>query len=572
MGPKASATPYRNMLLGMISIVCFFQLAGIAFSTRAYADEGIADKIRVKLESVPAPGRVWVGCEIIHANGDLITFYKEHQFAPLWVNDRGLNDLGRALPAQLADSRLQGLDPKDYHLSCINSGIKSLNSGLDSKKKPDNEELADLDILMTDAFMVYASNLSVGRVDPEKLYPLWFSEKEKSDILAGMDKLISTRDLTGTIRSFAPAHEQYWHLVDAARSMEDVIDAGGWPKLPDGENIRPGEQNPQVPLLRSRLQISGELEQGKAVAGSELFDRVLEAAVKKFQLFHGLEPDGIVGPNTRSELNVTAEQRRDQILLNLERWRWLHHKWEDNYIIVNAAAFSLTAHRSIKKISMRVIVGMDLKRTPVFSRKMRYIEINPYWNVPRGIAMEELLPKIQEDPGYASKNDYEIISGNNKINPRRIDWNTINADNFPWRIRQKPGDKNALGHIKFIFPNRFDVYMHDTPYRDLFLLARRDLSHGCIRLQKPFELALFILRADDPSWTRKRLEQLVRKRQREIIKIHADWMVHFLYWTAWVNDKGQLRFCRDIYGRDPVLWAALNTETTKPAQAVFSKQ
>ncbi len=566
MERNGSGIPCRYFFLRKILLVCFFLLTGVVFCTRAYADDGIADKIRGKLESVQPPGKLWVGCEIVHANGDLIAFYKEHNFAPVWMNEWGLNDLGRGLPAQLADARLQGLDPDDYHLRCINSGISSLSSSLDIKKQPDMEKLADLDILMTDAFMVYASNLSIGKVDPEQLYPLWFSKKEKTDILVALDKLISTRDLAGTIRSFAPDHEQYWRLVDAARDMQDVIDAGGWPELPDGEDIRPGQRNRQVAMLRRRLRISGELKRRKTVAGPDFYDKVLEIAVKKFQLFHGLEPDGLVGPNTRAELNVSAVQRRDQILLNLERWRWLHHKWEDNYILVNAAAFSLTAHSQDKQISMRVIVGMDLKRTPVFSRKMLYIVINPYWNVPRSIAVEELLPKLQEDPGYAARNDYEVLSGDEEIDPRQIDWDTLNADNFPLRIRQKSGNKNALGRIKFIFPNRFNVYMHDTPYRNLFGLARRDLSHGCIRLQKPFDLALFILQAEDPSWTRERLEQLIKEGQRCVVKIHSDWMVHFLYWTAWVDDQGQLRFSRDIYNRDSVLWEALNTTTSKPGE------
>lgn len=561
----------RNELLREILALCFCcLLASVVFNTRVYANDQIAIEIRAKLEAGQPPAKLWVGCEVIHANADLLAFYSDRQFVPLWLNERGLNDLGRGLPVQLADSRLQGLNPEDYHLRCINANVNRLNSTLKSQKQMDPKALADLDLLMTDGFMIYASNLSTGKVDPERLYPLWLSEKEKANIIAGLDSLVRTRDLAETIKGFAPAHEQYWRLVDAAQKMEKVVAAGGWPTLPAGESIRPGDRNPQVGLLRRRLQISGELGQTEAVVDADVYDEVLEIAVKKFQLLHGLATDGVVGPNTREALNVSAAQRRQQILLNLERWRWLPHRWDNNYIVVNTAAFSLMAHRPGKTVTMRVIVGKDYQKTPVFSEKMSYIEVNPYWNVPRSITAKELLPEIKKDPGYLAKHNYQIVSSDGIISPWMIDWETVSARNFHWRIRQKPGAKNALGYIKFMFPNRFNVYMHDTPDRHLFKRARRAFSHGCIRVQKPLELALLILQQDDPNWTRERLEQLIQGGKRRILNIHSDWMVHILYWTAWVNDWGQLQFCQDIYDRDPVLWQALNKATGNSKTLVSS--
>jgi len=560
MGLKGSKKLGRKEFLPATFIICFALLTALVFTTWAFAVGGVADELQRQLESDQQPGKLRVGCEFIHANADLKAFYKERQFAPLWVNEQGLNDLGKALPVQLADSRLHGLDPEDYHLHCINDTIIRLNSMQSSQKKLEFKELADLDIIMTDAFMIYASHLATGKVDPENLYPSWFSEKEKANIIAGLNDLLQDHDLAKTIRNFAPSHQQYWLLIDAAQQMEQVTAAGGWPTLPEAKTFRPGDHNPQVALLRQRLQASGELEKNEPAGKPNFYDVELEVAVKKFQSRHGLAVDGAVGPNTREELNIPAERRRQQILLNLERWRWLPHKWTNNYIIVNTAAFSLNAHRGNENLSMRVIVGKDYQKTPVFSEKMRYIEINPYWNVPRSIAVKELLPEIKRNPDYVARHNYQLISRHGQIDPWMVDWDTITTRNFPWRIRQAPGAKNALGHIKFMFPNRFNVYMHDTPDRHLFKRARRAFSHGCIRVEKPLEMALLILQ-DDPTWTRERLEQLIQIGKRRVINVDSDWMVHILYWTSWVDEYGQLQFCPDIYHRDPVLWQALNKKT-----------
>lgn len=532
----------------------------------ATAASKVTEVLRQKLGHVVQPRMLWVGCETIHTQEDLVQFYKDRQFAPFWVNEQGLNALGKDLPSQLAEARLHGLDPEDYHLRCINATITELNAISLSPREPTAQALADLDILMTDAFMIYASHLTTGKVDPESLYPLWFSQKEKANIISGMNRLVRSKDLAETIKSFAPSHRQYWDLIDAAQQMESIIAAGGWPMLSQGRTLRPGDRDPRVAMLRYRLKASGDLGSSEPDGQPDKLDETVELAVKKFQLRHGLAVDGVVGPNTLRELNIPAENRRQQILLNLERWRWLPHEWSKNYVIVNTAAFTLSAHRASESLSMRVIVGKDYQKTPVFSEAMRYIEINPYWNVPHSIAVKEMLPKIKRNPGYLANNNYQLLSGGSVINPWHIDWQNISSNNFPGRIRQKPGTRNALGRIKFMFPNRFNVYMHDTPDRHLFQRARRAFSHGCIRVQEPVELALLMLK-DDPGWTRERLENAIASGKRRVININSDWMVHILYWTAWVDGLGQLQFCPDIYERDRILWQALNKKTRRATVA-----
>lgn len=531
------------------------------------AGDNVAEAIGRRLKNAQPPPQLLLGCEVIHAKDDLIEFYGGRQFAPLWLDEHGLNDLGKALPGQLAESRLQGLSPEDYHLSCINAMVTGLNSRLQQQKPLNPSEMADLDILMTDAFMTYASHLAGGKVDPVSFDRLWFSQKEKVNIMEGLAGLKSEKDLAATIHSFAPANPQYWALIAAAQELEQVIAAGGWPLLPPGRKLRQGDRDPQVPLLRKRLEASGELKPDERGPQADHYDEFLAVAVKKFQLRHGLGVDGVLGDRTRAEINVPAERRRQQILLNLERWRWLPHSWGENYIIVNTAAFSLLAHRGTETLTMRVIVGKDYQKTPIFSEQLRYIELNPYWDVPRSIAVKEMLPAIMRNPGYLASRNYELLSQGTPIDPWGVDWSTVSSSNFPFRIRQRPGAKNALGRIAFMFPNRFAVYMHDTPDRHLFNRARRDLSHGCIRLENPLGLAVMILQ-DDPAWTQERIEAIIATGKSRIINVKSEWMVHILYWTAWVDDYGQLQFCPDIYDKDATLWAQLNKSDSNQTSSV----
>lgn len=539
------------------TIACLIALSMLLWNSAALAGDNVADALGGRLNNARQLPRLLLGCEVVHAKDDLIEFYVGRQFAPLWLEEQGLNDLGKALPGQLAGSRLHGLSPEDYHLSCINTMIAELNTRLLQQRSLNTREMADLDILMTDAFMTYASHLASGKVDPESFDELWFSQKEKANIIEGLNGLKKEQDLAETIRRFAPASPQYWAMIEAAQELEQVIAAGGWQSLPPGRSLRQGDRDPQMPLLRKRLEASGELKQDERREPADRYDEFLAVAVKKFQSRHGLGIDGVLGARTREEINVPAEKRRQQILLNLERWRWLPHSWGDNYIIVNTAAFSLVAHRGKETLPMRVIVGKNYQKTPMFSEQMRYIELNPYWNVPRSIAVKELLPAIKKNPGYVASRGYELLSQGTAIDPWGIDWSAVDSASFAMRIRQRPGARNALGQIKFMFPNRFSVYMHDTPDRHLFNRARRDFSHGCIRIENPLGLAAMILQ-DDHAWTQEKLEAVIATGKRRIISVQSDWMVHILYWTAWVDDYGQLQFCPDIYDKDAALWEHLN--------------
>ncbi|QCQ23006.1 L,D-transpeptidase family protein [Desulfoglaeba alkanexedens] len=544
------------VFLSILSLPCWMDLV------TAVADAATARAVQEILGQSAEPRPLYIACQKIHVGEDLIRFYADRSFAPAWTDANGLNDLGDELPVHLSGARDHGLDPEDYHLGCIEALADDIRRRSQKGGPPDVVRLASIDILMSDAFLIFASHLACGKVDPEKFHPLWLSPKHKTDILAELKRLLEHRDLRHALGRFAPPHPEYRRLVQAGRELRAVVVGSSWPEVPPGPTLHPGDTSRRVVVLRERLARSGDLPAGEApVAAAEFFDPFLEEAVRRFQKRHGLAVDGVVGPRTLASLNVPPETRLRQILVNLERWRWLPRHLGDRYILVNVAGFSLEAYRSGEKVlTMRVIVGKSYQRTPVFSEKMRYIEVNPYWNVPSSIAVKEYLPKIRKDPGFLKANHMELLSGwgpsSRVLDPRAIDWSRVTQDNFPGRIRQLPGPWNALGRIKFMFPNAFNVYLHDTPERHLFVRPRRALSHGCIRVENPVDLALFVLQ-NDTSWTREQVKSLIDSGERHVIPLPHPVMVHLLYWTAWVDEAGVIHFREDIYGRDEILSDAL---------------
>jgi murein L,D-transpeptidase YcbB/YkuD len=290
-------------------------------------------------------------------------------------------------------------------------------------------------------------------------------------------------------------------------------------------------------------------------------DTALHEAVQRFQERHGLTVDGAVGPATRAALNVPVEERIEQITLNLERWRWLPADLGRLHVRVNIAGFDLrVVEEGTDRLQMRVVAGRAYRQTPVFSDQISYLVLNPYWHVPHSIAVKDKLPDFRRDPSLVSKLGYEVFRGwgadATPIDPSTIDWNAVSASSFPYRLRQRPGPQNALGQVKFMFPNAHSIYLHDTPSRALFGQAERNFSSGCIRVEHPLDLAAVLLRHNE-GWTRERIESTVGNDTEKTVVLPEKVPVHLLYWTAWATADGPVHFRRDVYDRDEAVHSAL---------------
>jgi murein L,D-transpeptidase YcbB/YkuD len=353
-------------------------------------------------------------------------------------------------------------------------------------------------------------------------------------------------------REFTPASASD-RLHQALERYRQIAARGGWPLLAPGPPLRRGDRGEQVIRLRTRLQISGDLRRQEGDQRAH-FDATLEQAVRVFQRRHGLAADGIVGVATRSALNVPAATRVQQMALNLRRWRALSDNLGERYVLVNIPDFTLQViEHSQPVMTMRVIVGKPTWPTPTLSSSILQVVINPAWEVPPRIARLEILPMIKRDPTYALRNRLKILQGwdseAREIDPQKLDWSTLSLDNFPYHLRQEPGPTNALGRLKFVFPNSFHVYMHDTPKRSLFTRRKRLFSHGCIRLEKAFDLATYLVQRL-PAWSRPRLRVAMHRSHELWIHLPEALPVHLVYLTAWVDENHTVQFRPDVYGYD----------------------
>jgi murein L,D-transpeptidase YcbB/YkuD len=520
----------------------------------------VRDMIRNRVEASRTPEEVVCRGELICESEVLPRFYENRLFWPAWSDGSEPLSLVDVFIEALQDANLEGLRGADYHLDSIKSLLGELRMQQAGGRRPEAAMLADLDLLLTDAFLIYASHLLNGRVNPETIRAEWYVKSQKADVVAVLQTVLDSKDVKKALENVTPHHEGYVRLRRVLADYGGIAERGGWGKLVGRQNIAKGDSGETVLALRNRLIHSGDFA-SKASPESDLFDDELENAVRKFQGTHGLAQDGVVGPATSEALNVSVEERIRQIEVNMERWRWLPQTLETRYLFVNIANFELGVMEESRRVMrMRAIVGKPYRRTPAFDAKMTYLVLNPYWNVPTDIARKEMVPLIRKDPEYLHKNSIRVFLGRDsdrkEVNPADVDWTHFASGNFPYFFRQDAGPKNALGSIKFMFPNKFNVYIHDTPQKDLFNRTVRQFSHGCIRIEKAPELAEYLL-AKDPRWTRETILEALDDSVDRAVKIPDPIEVYILYWTAWVDEDGTVQFRNDIYGRDKPLADAL---------------
>lgn len=452
----------------------------------------VQENLRNRIEAIETPPQMVVRGEPIYSAASLATFYQLRTFLPAWSKNTAMLPQANSLINALRQADREGLIPTDYHLVKIEALLTKINQNQKLKKAISPDEWVDLDFLLTDAFLVYGFHLSNGRINPETIHPEWYTSRQETDLVALLQNALDSNRVEQALTGLLPPQSAYQRLRSALVRYRKIAVEGDWPTLPKDSQLKKG-------------------------------DRGISECIW-------------------------------EIKLNMERRRWLPHDLGQRYILVNIADFRLNVIEKEKVImTMKVVVGKPFQNTPTLSSKMTYIVLNPYWYVPRTIAIKDILPIIQKDPDYLTKQQLRVFESGDpeskEIDPQTIDWSKITPGTFSYRFRQEPGPMNVLGRIKFMFPNEFAVYLHDTPSRELFFKTERGFSHGCIRIEKPIELAEYLLK-DAPKWEPEKLLAAIDRGIQETIKIPKPIAIHLVYWTAWVDEDGTVQFRKDIYGHD----------------------
>lgn len=510
---------------------------GVLLAPAAHAQSGFADALRAQLAA-----RRPAGIALLDQS-QVQDFYQRHDYRPVWLTHDSPNYHAWLLRKALQSADREGLDPTAYRLPAIEKHWP--DESLDSQVK--------LELLLTDAFMRYSRELRAGRLNPAEIDPDWHIKPQNNTSAPLAWLTMDADDFDRALDTLAPPQPGYARLRKALAYYRQIKHDGGWPTLPPGPALKLGAYDRRVGLLRIRLMAEDDL-QTRAFENLESYNLQVQEAVKRFQKRHGIEADGIVGPETRATMNIPVEHRIEEITLNMERWRWLPRRLGDQYIMVNTAGYTLdVVDHDRTALSMRVIIGQKEKTTPVLSGRLSVVQLNPYWLVPDEIAAEELLPKQQADRDFLVDHHYRVFDrwgdGAKELNPAKIKWRKYDKDNFPYKLRQDPGPDNSLGQVKFIFQNELAIYLHDTPHRQLFAQTDRAFSHGCVRVERPMALALNLLH-DQPQWDRAMISATIESGATVDIPLAQPVPIYLVYWTAWVGDDGEMNFRADVYERD----------------------
>jgi len=523
--------------------VAMLALSGLRSPTQ---EPEVLTLLRARFPASGAAPRLILDGQAFQSSPLLPCFYERRGYAPAWSHDGALRPAAGEFLSALAAAGEHGLQAEDYRTAALRN---LAGAGVS----------ADLDLLLSNAFLTFAAHLRDGKVNPEAIYRDCALGHDETDLAAVLEEALRQNRVRAALAALPPPQRGYELLREALSRYRRLALRGDPEPVPAGPSLRAGDQGERIAVLRTRLAEASEADAPDAantanaanaantaepVAPAEspaLFDAPLEEAVRRFQERHGLAQDGVAGPATLAELNQPAADHVRQIEVNLERWRWLPHDLGQRHVLINIGAFRLEAVEDGRTaLDMRVIVGKPYTRTPMFSSAIGSVILNPSWNVPRSI-VPEVLARARKDPSYLQREGFETLPGS--------------------RLRQKPGPRNALGKIKFVFPNRFGVYLHDTSAPALFGSTVRTFSHGCIRIEKPFDLAVWALR-DDPRWNADAIRAGIEAgRERNVLLPHKI-PVHVAYWTAWVDSGGTLRLGPDVYQRDDQLAQLLQEETT----------
>jgi murein L,D-transpeptidase YcbB/YkuD len=480
---------------------------------------------------------------------DVREFYTRREGAPAWLTDTSTSKARTALEV-LSTAPDHGFASADYGGPELGRRVESPTAS--GKDAPGALEIAELDAGITTALLALGRDVALGRTTPERIDRRWKARREAPDLVGTLIRAVDG-DVKTWLSSIRPQHPEYAALQLALNDLLRQRDNGGWPTIPAGP-LKPGQSTPSVVVLRQRLAASGQVTGAAAAGASPLYDHNIETGVHLFQYLHGLKATGIADAPTLAALNVSIGDRIAQMELNLERWRWMLEDFGPRHLLVNIPSYHVVARENGKTVlEMRVIVGKASNhKTPIFSSQMSTVVFSPYWNIPASIVKSETMPAIARDSEYLSRSDIEILrvskTGTASVDPSSVNWNDA-QEVRQLAFRQRPGPRNALGDVKFLFPNEFEVYLHDTPNDNFFERTMRALSHGCVRLEEPERLANYILRGY-PEWDGQRIADAMHAGVEKHVRLNEAIPVHIVYFTSWVDDAGGLHFHPDVYGYD----------------------
>jgi murein L,D-transpeptidase YcbB/YkuD len=471
--------------------------------------------------------------------------------AALWLD--GARPIAQAAAAivALSDARAKGLDPLDYDAPKLDELRRLLEAGTSASA----EELALFDVALSIGMLRFVSDLHIGRVNPRNVDFGLDVEPKKYELATLLADAVRDGRVSEMVREAEPGFHAYKRMLNALHLYQSLADDPRVSPVAPGQTLKPGDEFEGAPELAHWLRALGDLP--PAVVPSEAsYDAVLAGAVERFQRRHGLEPDGVIGPATARALAVPPAARVRQIELALERFRWIPDVVEQRFVFVNVPAFELMAFDRMDPpegpaLSMRVVAGRAGRTpTPVLAGAMQTVAFSPYWNVPRSIVKNELLPKLQRNLGYLAAQEMEIVANDRVLPPTRESVARLAAGEA--RLRQRPGPKNALGRVKFLFSNPHSVYLHDTPAQTAFRATRRDFSHGCVRVEQPEAFAQWVL-SDQPEWSPERIEAALAGTSETRVAVRSPVLVLLFYTTVQARSDGSISFYEDLYGHDAEL-------------------
>ena len=524
------------MILASLIYVFFFSSAAVA-------------EVSHNIEQLLAQENLVIEGEEILAQEIILHVYQDNAFRPYWTDETNIHELMQLIE----EASDHGLTPADYNMDQLRRILAERSNN------PSAEIAAEADIMLTESLLRYGYHRRYGKIKASSMdSDINFKRETFRDQSPGttMEEILAAPSLQGFIDLAAPSGPYYRGLQDWLRQYRLLAAKGGWPTVPEGPTLRLDDADSRVARIRARLAVTGDLPPG-ANTQSTKFDKTLKESVATFQARHSLDADGIVGKQTIAAMNVPVKQRVSQLRASLERLRWVNQEAADTLVAVNIAGFRAFFIKNGEMVwTTRAMVGKTYRKTPVFRGDIQYMEFNPTWTIPPGILRNDTLPAIKRNPNYLASKNFRVIDNKGRtVDPATVDWNQY-SKGVPYTLRQDPGPNNSLGTVKFIFPNKHFVFLHDTPHRELFDRPERAFSSGCIRIENPLTLAELLL--DDDKYHEPELEAIVASRETQRISLENSVPVVILYLTTGLDIDGNIMFFNDIYNRDQKVLDALN--------------